>query len=123
MVAVARDHGVKLCLELHGVQCVYNVETFERLRDAVGDGIGVNFDPSHLLWMGADPLVAVPRLGSSIFHVHAKDTRVEPMAAINSRLDTKPVMPVESRSWNYVAVGRGQDVRFWRAVEALRGVG
>ena len=46
------------------------------------------------------------------------------MAAINSRLDAKPVMPIEGRSWNFVAVGRGQDASFWRTlIAALRGVG
>jgi sugar phosphate isomerase/epimerase len=64
----------KLCLELHGHQNVYNVGAFFRLRDAVGETVGVNFDPSHLLWMGADPLAAIAALGSAIYHVHAKDT-------------------------------------------------
>ncbi len=124
LAAMARDHGVKLCLEMHGVQCVYNIETFERLREATGEGVGINFDPSHLLWMGADPIAAVRRLGGSIFHAHAKDTRLEAAASINSRLDTKRVMPVEGRSWNFVAVGRGQDALFWRTlIEALRSVG
>ena len=124
LAAMARDHGVRLCLEMHGVQCVYNVETFERLRAETGDGVGINFDPSHLLWMGADPIAAAERLGSNIFHAHAKDARLEGAAAINSRLDAKPVMPVEGRSWNFVAVGRGQDASFWRAlVETLRGAG
>lgn len=124
LAAMARDHGVRLCLEMHGTQCVYNVETFDRLREATGEGVGINFDPSHLLWMGADPIAAVERLAGSIFHAHAKDTRLEAMAAINSRLDAKPVMPVEGRSWNFVAVGRGQDASFWRAlIAALRRAG
>lgn len=79
LVAYARGLGVsKLCLELHGHQNVYSVDTFFRLRDAVGETVGVNFDPSHLLWMGADPLTAIAALGPSIYHVHAKDTRLEP---------------------------------------------
>src|SRR5438876_2641490 len=64
LVAYANGLGIgKLCLELHGHQNVYNVETFFRLRDAVGDTVGVNLDPSHLLWMGAYPLAAVAALG------------------------------------------------------------
>src|SRR6266478_4228274 len=60
----ARDRGVtRLCLELHGHQNVYSVGTFFRLREAVGDTVGVNFDPSHLIWMGADPLAAIAALG------------------------------------------------------------
>src|SRR5216684_1971529 len=78
LVAYAKAHGVgKLCLELHGHQNVYSVDTFFRLRDAVGDPVGVNFDPSHLMWMGADPLAAIAALGDSIYHVHAKDARID----------------------------------------------
>ena len=33
----------------------------KRLRDAVGETVGANFDPSHLMWMGADPLAAPAR--------------------------------------------------------------
>ncbi|MBV8651123.1 MAG: sugar phosphate isomerase/epimerase, partial [Alphaproteobacteria bacterium] len=63
LVAYANGLGIrKLCLELHGHQNVYSVASFERLRDAVGETVGVNFDPSHLLWMGADPLAAIPAL-------------------------------------------------------------
>ena len=58
LAARARDHGVKrIALEFHGWQLVYNVETLRRLRSEVGDDIlGVNLDPSHLFWMGADPV-------------------------------------------------------------------
>src|SRR6266705_1653987 len=92
LVAYANGLGIrKLCLELHGHQNVYNVETFWRLREAVGDTVGVNFDPSHLMWMGADPLAAIRALGDAIDHVHAKDTRVDPtIAGTNGRLDHKP---------------------------------
>jgi sugar phosphate isomerase/epimerase len=112
-VALARDHGVRLCFEMHGAQCVYNVESFLRLRDATDETVGLNFDPSHLIWMGADPVAVARRLGGSIYHVHAKDTRIETAAEINSRLDAKRVTPVVGRSWNFVAVGLGQDRSFW----------
>ena len=52
-----------------------------RLREACGEVVGVNFDPSHLMWMGADPLAAIEALGPAIYHVHAKDTRIEAAAA------------------------------------------
>src|SRR5258708_18314782 len=92
LVAYANGLGIKkICLELHGHQNVYNVETFQRLREAVGDTGGVNFDPSPLMWSGADPLAAIRALGDAIYHVHAKDTRVDPVVAgVNGRLDYKP---------------------------------
>ena len=77
----------RLCLELHGYQNVYSVATLKRLRDAVGDTVGANLDPSHLMWMGADPLAAARALGDAIYYVHAKDTRIEPVDCRRQRRD------------------------------------
>lgn len=133
LVPRAHDRGVRLCIEQHGRQCVYNTETFLRLRDAVGTAVGeaevretlgVNFDPSHLLWMGGEPVAAIAALGPAIFHVHAKDTRIEEKSRRDGLLDTNPVVPVGARAWNYVSVGRGRTVGEWaEIVRALRGVG
>lgn len=126
LVAYARDHGMeRLCIEMHGQQVVYNVPTLLRLREAVGPVVGANYDPSHLMWMGADPIAAIGALGEAIYHVHAKDTRLEPQAqALTSRLETRPATEAHARSWNYVTLGYGHDEAFWRAFcLALRRVG
>jgi sugar phosphate isomerase/epimerase len=117
LVTFARKKGVRhLCLELHGGQNVYNVATLMRLREACGETVGVNFDPSHLMWMGADPIAAIEALGPAIFHVHAKDTKIEPKnVALNSRLETRPSAEARDRSWNYVTLGYGNGEDFWRA--------
>ena len=116
MAGVARDNGIRrICLELHGHQAVYNPRTLVRLRDAVGDIVGANYDPSHPIWMGADPLAAVRALGDAIYYVHAKDTRVEPIpAAIDGVLETRPAAEVGARSWNYVTLGFGHGEEWWR---------
>jgi sugar phosphate isomerase/epimerase len=117
LVAAARDLGVtRICLEFHGGQAVYNPHTLARLRDAAGETIGANYDPSHPIWMGADPLKAIPALNGAIYHVHAKDTRIESEAAsINGLLETQPAECVAERSWNYVTLGHGHDLAWWRA--------
>ena len=116
LVAEAQAAGVaRLCIEPHGQQNVYNVETLFRLRNAVGATIGANYDPSHLFWMGADPLAATRALGEAVYHVHAKDTRVDPVTSgINSRIDTKPVSQLRERSWSYVTIGYGHDIHWWK---------
>jgi sugar phosphate isomerase/epimerase len=116
LVAEAGAAGVsKLCLELHGQQNVYNVATLFRLRDAVGPVVGANFDPSHLFWMGADPLAATRALAPAIYHVHAKDTRIDAgVASVNSLIDTTPTERMPDRSWNYVTLGYGHDLLWWR---------
>ncbi len=116
LVAEAQAAGVeRLCLELHGQQNVYNVRTLFRLREAVGPVVGANLDPSHLFWMGADPLIAVGALGDAIYHVHAKDTRINSaVAAVQSLIDVTPNERIDERAWSYVTLGDGHDEAWWR---------
>jgi sugar phosphate isomerase/epimerase len=112
----AKEHGVKkLAVELHGNQLVYNVPTLLRLRKEIGPIVGANLDPSHLMWMGADPLVAIDALGSAILHTHAKDTFVnKPVTALTSRLENGSLMDVPGRAWSYITLGYGNDQQFWK---------
>ena len=83
-------HVPHIAFEMHPGFCVYNPETLLRLRAAVGPVIGANFDPSHLIWQGMDPVAAIRELEGAIYHVHAKDTKVDPYnTAKNGVLDTK----------------------------------
>lgn len=125
-VKFCRDHGVDMIsLEMHPGFVVYNPETLLRLRDAVGPEIGANYDPSHLFWQGIDPLAAIRALGDAIFHVHAKDTIIDPYnAPVNGVLDTKPYSDEANRSWIFRTVGYGHDEKFWKdLVSNLRLVG
>ena len=116
LVKEAREAGIeKICVEQHAHQLVYNTETLLKLREAVGELVGVNFDPSHALWMGGDPLRAIRQLQGAIYHVHAKDTRIDPHnTEINTLLETKPNERVAERSWNYVTLGYGHSEIWWR---------
>jgi sugar phosphate isomerase/epimerase len=120
--AFARSVGVRVALEPHPGFLVYNPETALRLREACGPEIGVNFDPSHFVWQGIDPLLAVRELREAIFHVHAKDVYVDPHnRARNGVLDTKHYSRFLERSWTFRSVGYGQGEKFWRDfVSALR---
>ena len=123
LTALAADRGVKrIALEFHGWQLVYSAETFRRLQDAVGSELlGVNLDPSHLFWMGADPVEMARALADRIFHVHIKDVRLEKSAARNTLLDTKGVLEYGTRSWNFVTPGSGHGADWWRTfLAALR---
>ncbi|HAR65746.1 sugar phosphate isomerase/epimerase family protein [Planktotalea frisia] len=116
IVALAKEHGVqKIALELHGNQCVYNVPSLFRLREAVGPVIGANLDPSHLFWMGADPLAAAEALGEAVYHVHAKDTMLNaPVQATTSLLENGSLMDIPARSWFYITLGFGHGEEWWR---------
>ncbi len=122
----ARKHRVRqIALEMHPGFVVYNTETLLKLRETAGEEIGANFDPSHLFWQGINPIAAVRKLGKAIFHVHAKDTRIDSInTSINGVLDTKAYSDEINRSWIFRAVGYGHTSSFWKDfVSTLRLVG
>lgn len=125
-VAFVREHGIgRICLEMHPGDVVYSPEKLLRLREAVGPEIGCNFDPSHLFWQGIDPCAAVRILGDAIYHVHAKDSRVDPLAVDRvGVLDTKPYADEIHRAWIFRTIGYGHSAEFWKAlVSELRLIG
>ncbi len=121
----AADHGVKVALEPHPGFVVYNPETALKLRAAVGENLGVNFDPSHFFWQGVDIPAAIRSLGPAIFHFHAKDSALDPHnVARNGVIDTKPYTEMADRAWLFRTVGWGHDLLVWKQiVSALRLVG
>ena len=125
MARFGQDHGVKFAFEMHPGMLVYNVHTLLKLRDAAGPAIGCNFDPSHLFWNGVDPVAAIRKLGDAIFHVHGKDTYVDPFnTAINGCNDSKPYNQIADRSWIFRSIGYGHGAKTWKDImSALRMVG
>lgn len=131
--ARAREADVKVCIEMHPHNVVFNPATLERLVSEVGaTHVGAEMDPSHLFWQGIDPIAAIEHLGDLVFHAAAKDTRIdERYCRINGVLDERfQRIPAEENpvglggryavtrwpdnpSWEFVAVGRGHDREFW----------
>lgn len=124
--AFAKEHNVtRIAFEMHPGFCVYNPETLLKLRAAVGDEIGANFDPSHLIWQGIEPVAAIRELGDAIYHVHAKDTKIDKYnTAKFGVLDTKHYSDEIHRSWVFRTVGYGNSEEYWRdLISNLRLVG
>lgn len=123
MTDFAVSHGVtKIGFELHPGFCVYNTETMKRIRAAVGENIGANLDPSHLIWQGMEPVRVIRELGDAIFHFHAKDTHIDmDNVRLNGVLDTKHYSDEAGRSWIFRTVGYGNGEAYWRDImSALR---
>ena len=124
---LARRHGVRVAFEMHPGFVVYNTETLLRLREAAGENVGANFDPSHLFWQGIDPIEAIRALGrvGAMFHFHAKDTYLDPAnVRVNGVLDAKRYDRVLERSWTFRTVGYGHGETVWRdMLSALRTIG
>ncbi|HTA71049.1 MAG TPA: sugar phosphate isomerase/epimerase, partial [Bryobacteraceae bacterium] len=111
----AKDHGVKIAIEMHPGFVVYSPETLLKLRHAVGNTVGCNYDPSHMFWQGIDPIKAIRVLGDSVFHVHAKDTQIyDSNLPKTGVLDTKKYTDERNRSWIFRSVGYGHAYGWWK---------
>jgi sugar phosphate isomerase/epimerase len=130
--ALARDHDVKVALELHPQNLVFNPAGIRELVERTGaTHVGVELDASHLFWQQMDPVAVVRDLGPLVFHAAAKDVRINPAAAIHGVLDNRfrRLDPSEDRTnlggdewvnewpkesaWDFVALGEGHDTAFW----------
>ncbi|MDD4700201.1 MAG: sugar phosphate isomerase/epimerase [Oscillospiraceae bacterium] len=121
MAAFAKEHKIKkIAFEMHPGFVVYNPETLMKLRNAVGDIIGANFDPSHLFWQGINPVAAIKYLKGAIYHFHAKDTLIDKRnCEINGVLDTKSYGDILNRSWVFRTVGYGHDKKLWNDIISM----
>ncbi|NWL87445.1 MULTISPECIES: sugar phosphate isomerase/epimerase family protein [unclassified Paenibacillus] len=122
--AYAEKHHVKIGLELHGGFSVHTPGTLLRLREAVGEVIGANLDPSHMWWQGIDPVQAVAILGKAgaIHHFHAKDTTIDPINVnMHGITDMQSYTLMQDRAWQFRTVGYGHDMKTWAdIISALR---
>lgn len=124
--AFAKEHSVnKIAFEMHPGFCVYNPATLLRLREAVGDVIGANFDPSHLFWQGMDPVASLKALKGAVYHFHAKDTKIDEInTKTNGVLDIGHYGDLLGRSWSFRTVGYGHDLQVWKdMISTLKMIG
>ncbi len=117
-VKFANANGVtRIALEMHPGFVVYNPETLKKLRAAVGETIGANLDPSHLIWQGMDIIDVINELGDAIYYFHAKDTLLNKHnIRKNGVLDTKSYADIQNRSWLFRTMGYGNDDITWKKI-------
>lgn len=116
MAKRAKDSGVRFGFEMHPGDVIYNPEALLKLRDAAGEEISCNFDPSHLFWQGIDPLVAIKMMGNIIVHVHAKDSKVdEGVVKWRGVNDWKHYGDMANRAWTFRTCGYGHDKLWWNS--------
>jgi sugar phosphate isomerase/epimerase len=124
---LAEANNVKIGLELHGGFSVHTPATLLRLREAAGEAIGANLDPSHMWWQGIDPVQAIQILGreNAIHHFHAKDTSIDPINVNRHGVtDMQSYTLMLDRAWQFRSVGFGHDLKTWADImSALRLVG
>lgn len=88
VVAHAKVSGVTLCFENcpmifsydewpGGHNIAYSPRIWRRIFEKWGDAVGMNFDPSHLVWQMIDQTRFIKEFGPQIAHVHAKDLMID----------------------------------------------
>lgn len=89
IVRFAADEGVKIAIENcpmifsddewpGGHNLASSPAIWRRMWEIIpDDNFGLNLDPSHLVWQMIDYTRVVYEFGSRIFHVHAKDMRID----------------------------------------------
>jgi sugar phosphate isomerase/epimerase len=123
LVDYAEEHNVKMAVETsrhRHVKCIaYNVPTYQRLFDMIPSrNIGVNFDPSHCVWMGLDILNFVRIFGDRLYGFHAKDTEIlGPILGDYGNIDGDKML-----WWRFRIPGWGA-IDWRKLVTALRDVG
>lgn len=130
---LARELDVKVALELHPQNLVFNTADVRKLIGLTGaTHVGVELDASHLFWQQMDPVAVVRELGPLVFQAAAKDVRInKENAALYGVLDNsfRRLSPDEDRTnlggdewanewprnsaWDFVALGRGHDTAYW----------
>ena len=88
IIAHARGNGVKLAFENcpmifsydewpAGHNIAYSPHVWRRILEAWGDDVGMNYDPSHLVWQMIDQPRFIREFGPHMLHVHAKDLMID----------------------------------------------
>ena len=113
LVEYAAGKNIKLAMENWTATNIQNLAHWERIFEVVPHpNLGLNFDPSHLLWQDIDYIYAVEKFADRIFHTHGKDTEINDM-----RLKT--VGNQGAGWWRYVIPGLGR-VKWGEYIAALR---
>lgn len=110
----ATDAGLRIAFEnwpgmggdipWHSVNLAWSprnwTEMFTRVDSAA---LGLEFDPSHLVWQGIDHILALKAFKHKVYHTHAKDTEI-----LHDNLRREGVLGIHHGCWRYRIPGYGQ---------------
>jgi sugar phosphate isomerase/epimerase len=115
--------GVRFALEVHPTEIAFDLVTARRALEALGnrEEFGFNFDPSHLLWQGVDPVEFIREFPDRIYHVHVKDAIVT-LNGKSGILGSHLNFGDPRRGWDFRSPGRG-GVNFEEIIRALNQIG
>lgn len=128
LVPVFEDTGS--CLAIEGWPGPGALATTPESYQAVLDGcesaaIGINYDPSHLIATGIDPVRFVREFAAHVRHAHGKDTEISPAAQYRYGIRQPPLAKparFADNHWRYTIPGHGE-MRWTAAFAALSAAG
>jgi len=117
VIPLAEEHAVRLAIEncpLCGPHnsdtedtpgnLAFSPELWEKIFTHVhSEAVGLCYDPSHLHWLGVDPVETVTAYAERIYHVHAKDAEV-----FRDRMSDCSVLRPSGGWWRYRLPGLGE---------------
>lgn len=120
------DLDAKIAIEgWPGPGCVITTPEGYRsiLEDCKSDRVGINYDPSHLIRMGIDPLRFLREFSNRVYHMHSKDTEVltENLYEYGYEIPSIFEKPISfgGFAWRYTIPGHGQ-MRWTKAFQILK---
>ena len=123
LIKVAEDNNVRIVFEncLHGYPAGQNIavnpETWEKVFNEVDSPtLGLEFDPSHLMFQFIDPVAAAKEFASKIYILHGKDTEI-----LDDNLDRGGIYSLKGY-WRFRLPGYG-DVDWAGIFQVLREAG
>ncbi|MGM1030578.1 MAG: sugar phosphate isomerase/epimerase family protein [Actinomycetota bacterium] len=121
---VFEECGVRFAHEVHPSEIAYDHWSTVRTLEAIGHraSFGLNWDPSHMLWQGIDPVAFLSDFADRIFHVDCKDTRMRMGDGRSGILSSHLPWGHPRRGWDFVSAGRG-DVPWGDAFRTLTAIG
>ncbi len=111
---VLAETGIRLAIEGWpgcNAQCC-NPESYRAfLKEMNSPHYGINYDPSHLIRMGIDPLRFIKEFAPQVVHIHGKDTLIdaERLYDIGHEQDAVFAEPFSfgGATWRYTIPGKG----------------
>ncbi len=116
---VFQENNIKFALEVHPTEIAFDYYTSEKMFDKFDwrPEIGINFDPSHLIWQGITPHLFLRDFSKRVYHVHMKDAGV----TLNGRegiLGSHLEFGNRKRGWDFRSLGHG-DINFDEIIREL----
>lgn len=110
---------VKFALEVHPTEIAFDYWTTKRLLETFKyrPTLGINFDPSHLIWQGINPVIFLQDFMDRVYHVHIKDAYVN-LDGRNGILGSHITFGDMKRGWNFASPGHG-DIDFDKIIRVL----